>query len=79
MVRKLNDFDGYFPDRDVTLKGFTSTSLSKKQAIRFAKKEENDPYSVEVLLKIQFTGGLQYFCLNSQEYTAFPYEQEVLI
>ncbi len=56
MVRKESDLKDFFPKNKVELKGFTSTSLDRDQAMTFTHKESDEHDLVSVLLKIIFIG-----------------------
>ncbi len=62
------------------LRGFTSTSLKKEEAIKFMFTGLNKEY-VPVLYQINNLAddGYCYFRLNNADYSLFPYEQEVLL
>ena len=62
----------------VSLKGFTSTSLSKEAALGFTDNSL-EPEKIPVLMVIDFKGRRQYFNLSSEKYSAYPSEQEVLL
>lgn len=40
---------------------------------------EEDLLKLPVLFEIDFSGGQQFFHLNSEEYSSYPYEEEVLL
>ena len=73
----------YVVGKEINLLGFTSTTLNKKLALKFAiditTLEVNDPSKNPVLLSIEFTGKQQYFFLNSKDYSSYPKEQEILL
>ncbi len=60
------------------LRGFTSTSLEKKEAFKFMFKGLNKE-DVAVLYQINnLNYGYYYFILDNADYSLFHYEQEVL-
>ena len=68
--------------KSVNLLGFTSTSLSKNKALEFATQGINlssVAQKVAILLEITIRGSNQYFALNSDEYSSYSYEEEVLL
>ena len=62
------------------LKGFTSTTLEKEQAFKFMFRGLSKD-DVPVLYQINnlYKDGWKYFNLDSEEYSLFPNEQEVLL
>ena len=62
------------------MRGFTSTSLEKEEAIKFMFKGLNKE-DVPVLYQINNLDedGYRYFKLDNADYSLFPYEQEVLL
>ena len=67
-------------NRKLLLRGFTSTSSKKEEAIKFmfrglSKDQVPLLYQINNLDK----EGWNYFNLDTEEYSLFPYEQEVLI
>ena len=66
----------------VNLLGFTSTSLSMERALEFATEGidlSSSAQKVAILLEITVRGANQFFSLNSDEYSSYPDEQEVLL
>lgn len=66
----------------INLKGFTSTSKSKEAALKFAMDDimnAQNAGKVAIIFEIQLIGENQYFSLNSEEYSAYPDEQEIVI
>ena len=76
LIPKKEIEDRFVKGEMINLKGFTSTSLSKRQALGFATDFDNPEIEDEnkwpLLLKIQLTGIRQFFALNSEKYTAYP-------
>ena len=61
------------------IKGFTSTTLKKEEAFKYIFKGlRNDDVPVLYQIRNQKEDGHYYFHLDSEEYSLFPYEQEVL-
>ena len=71
----IKDNDGF-----LELKGFTSTSFEKNIALGFMRRELNDKV-VPVLFEIKELNdkGYNYFYLDSDQYSMFPKEKEVLL
>ena len=78
----------------ISLQGFTSSTLSRLRALQFALEQDPQPLTssppnssppppprklLPILFHITFTGSTQYFYLNSEDYSAYPHEQEVLL
>ena len=62
------------------LNGYTSTSLHRSLALSFTVDDEIiDPMKFPVLMQIEFKGTKQFFHLNTNDYSAYPDENEVLI
>jgi hypothetical protein len=64
----------------IILRGFTRTSIKKKEAIKFmftglSNKDIPVLYQINNLSEV----GLCYFILDNSEYSLFSYEQEVLL
>ncbi len=76
-------YDKYEEGREINLLGFTSSTLDKSMALTFAFDQNNietdDPNKSPVLINIEFVGKSPYFFLNSNDYSAFSEEQEVLL
>ena len=64
----------------MSLNSFTSTTLSIDQGFEYALDDFSLDYldKIPVLLEIDFEGANQFFFLNSDAYSAFAYEEEVL-
>ncbi len=61
------------------LRGFTSTSLKKKEAFKFMFTGLNkEDFPVLYQINGLRLDGLNYFKLDNSDYSLFPYEQEVL-
>ena len=75
MIDELNKFQD---NKVVNLTGYTSTSLSKETACHFALKKDVPAGKVPIVFQIEFHSKNGLFML-SQEYTAYPGENEVLI
>ena len=62
------------------MKGFVSTSLIKKEALKFAF-ERNEENKKPVLIEIAWPPGVQkqQFKLDSAIFSQYPYEKEVLL
>ena len=72
----------YVKDNLINLNGFASTTYKRSSAEGFALEGlqiEDDPNKNPILLKIEFTGSNQSFSLNTNEYSAYPDEEEVLL
>ena len=73
----------YVPGKEINLLGFTSTTQDRKIAVNFAVDPStlkvDDPLKTPVLLVIEFIGKQQYFFLDSEEFSAYHKEQEVLL
>ena len=67
-------------NRVLELRGFTSTSLKKDIAFQFMFRGLSKD-QVPVLYQIYNLNdeGLSYFKLDNEEYSLFPFEQEVLL
>ena len=69
----------------ITLQGFTSTTLSRETALSFATAdygEENatqNEQKLPLLMEISFRGHQQHFFLTSNDLSAYPEEEEVLL
>ena len=66
------------------LTGYTSTTLDQERATRFAFNGDPSNYAEEpeksaLLLEIEFTGSQQFIYLNSDNLSAYPMEEEVLL
>ena len=75
------DFENTYKVGDfLSLNSFTSTTLSIDQGFKYAlggfSKDDFD--KIPVLLEIDFEGANQFFFLNSDAYSAYAYEKEVL-
>ena len=62
----------------INMPGFMSTSTSQREAILFASKKLQ-PGQQSVLMQIKWNNFGNHFRLNSDEFTAHKYEEEVLI
>lgn len=72
----------YIVGQTMNLLGFTSTSLIKSRAIDFALEgytKEVAENKTPILLEIEITGSNQFFSLNTNEYSSYPSEAEVLL
>ena len=67
----------------IRLNGFTSTTMNRSFSIKFTVEEEHaeiiDPMKCPVFMQIEFKGRQQFFHLNFKDYSAYPYENEILI
>ena len=67
----------------INLQGFTSTTRSRETAMDFAigklAEEDVNPEKCPVLVEIVIEGDNQLFSLYSEEYSAYSYEEEVLL
>ena len=72
-----NEVDNYEPGTKIHLQGFTSTSKRFGSVLKFALKELKDD-QVPVVFEIYFKSKKGFFELTD-EFTAFPGENEVLI
>lgn len=65
----------------IHLSGFTSSTLERETAVKFAIDDPtvDNPEKVPLLIKIDFKGTNQFFFLNTKELSAYPGEQEVLL
>ena len=76
-----DDFENTYKVGDfLSLNSFTSTTLSIEQGFKYALGDfsSDDVSKIPVLLEIDFEGANQFFFLNSDAYSAFAYEEEVL-
>ena len=71
------EVNSYQPGSRIHLVGYTSTSKSRKSALKFAFKNLKEK-ELSVLYRIEFKGKTGLFEMTS-EYTAFPVEEEVLV
>ena len=69
--------EGYKPSGTVNLVGYTSTSKDKQTALNFAFTNYSDE-STPVVFEIEFHGKKGLFEMTD-DYTAYPGENEVLI
>ena len=72
-----NEVDDYWPGTKIHLQGFTSTSKRFGSALKFAFKSLSDD-QVPVVFEIYFSSKKGLFELT-EEFTAFPGEDEVLV
>ena len=67
----------------ITLQGFTSSTFSKESALSFAFDDKSivsdETVMKALLIEFEFHGKQQFFYLNSEIYSAFPEEDEVLL
>ena len=80
-MNKFEEYKDIHNKKDwIELKGFTSTSLVKEEALKFMFRglslEE-----IPVLYQISnlCERGESYFKLDNEDYSLFPYEKEVLL
>ena len=64
--------------KEISLKGFSSASMNRDIAIKFALDDVQPPKR-PVLLQIEWLGLEDHFRLNSNEYSAYPKEEEILL
>ena len=73
----------YIEGTTITLQGYTSTTLNKKVALKFAfdgvLSQIENPDKCPLLIDIRVKGSQQLFSLFSEELTAYPIEEEVLL
>ena len=74
--------DKYKEGKKINIQGFTSTTLSMERGLNFCfsnLKPEEVSGRIPVFFEITFKGDNQFFYLNSDEYSSYPYEEEVLV
>ena len=72
--------ENYQKGHRTNLKGYSSTTLDRNRAISYAIGEnDSDLEIIPVLMIIKFRGKKQFFYLNSMDYSAYPYEEEILL
>ena len=73
----------YQVGKTINLTGFTSSTLSKETALSFAFDGKTilkeDTNRLPLLVEIEYTGDKEFIQLNSEELSAYPSEQEVLL
>ena len=82
--RKFHDLKGVNLKKEFTTqRGFCCTTKNKNIAIDFAQskndKNDNEDKKISVLLKIKINSEYNFFVLDTDEYHAFPCEEEVLL
>ena len=74
---QIDEYKG-MKDCDVSLKGFSSASMNRDIAIKFALEDVRDAQK-PVLLQIDWRGIEDHFRLNSNQFSAYPNEEEILL
>ena len=73
-LKEIQDYKDSI-EQDVTLFGFTSTSLKKEQALGFAWENKGSGHT-KVLFHIKWKDELRHYYVNAG---AFDHEEEVLL
>jgi hypothetical protein len=78
---KQEDIDSkWIVGKSMALDGYSSTSLDRKVATFFAIKDSNNEMkSVLLKMKLKNETGKYHFSLDSNKYTCYPDEQEILL